>query len=40
MELLLGMFLPLCYEVKLFREHHFGILDVEETMVLGEMVLF
>lgn len=40
MELLLGMFLPLCYEVKLFWEHHFGILDVEETMVLGEMVLF
>lgn len=35
-----GMFLPVHYEVYLFWEHHFGIVDVEETMVLGEMVLF
>lgn len=40
LEFLQGMFLPLHYEVYLFWEHHFGIMDVEETMVWGEMVLF
>lgn len=40
MEFLRDMFLPVNYEVFLFWEHHFGIMDVEETMVLDEMVLF
>lgn len=40
LEFLQDMFLPLNYEVFLFWEHHFGILDVEETMELDEMVLF
>jgi len=35
-----GMFLPIYYEVFLFWEHHFGIIDVEETMELDNMVLF
>lgn len=40
LEFLQGMFLPVNYEVFLFWEHHFGIMDVDETMVLDEMVLF
>ncbi len=40
LEFLEGMFLSVDYEVYLFWEYHFGILDVEETMVMGEMVLF
>ena len=35
-----GTFLPINYEVFLFWEHHFGIIDVEETMELDNMVLF
>lgn len=34
------MFLPINYHVFLFWEHHFGIIDVEETMMVDEMVLF
>ncbi|MGN0330384.1 MAG: hypothetical protein ACI4D5_03995 [Kineothrix sp.] len=34
------MFLPVSQQVYLFWERHFGIIDVEETMVLDEMVLF
>ena len=40
LEFLEGMFLSLYYEFYLFWEYHFGIFDVEETMVMGEMVLF
>ncbi len=40
LEFLEGMFLPVNYQVYLFWEHHFGIMDVDETMVLDEMVLF
>lgn len=39
LEFLQDMFLPINYQVFLFWEHHFGILDVDETMGLGEMVL-
>lgn len=34
------MFLPIDHQVFLFWEHHFGIIGVEETMVVDEMVLF
>lgn len=34
------MFLPIYYHVFIFWEHHFGIIDVEETMELDHMVLF
>ena len=40
MEFLQGMFLPVNYQVFLFWEHHFGIIDVEETLELDHMVLF
>lgn len=40
LKFLQDMFLPLNYEVFLFWEHHFGIIDVKETMELDEMVLF
>ena len=35
-----GTFLPIYYEVFVFWEMHFGIIDVEETMELDNMVLF
>ncbi len=34
------MFLSINYQVFLFWEHHFGIIDVDETMEFDEMVLF
>nr|WP_303009304.1 hypothetical protein [uncultured Anaerostipes sp.] len=40
LEFLEDMFLPINYQVFLFWEHHFGIMDIHETMVVGEMVLF
>ncbi|MDR1548430.1 MAG: hypothetical protein LBT06_07585 [Hungatella sp.] len=40
LELLKDMFLPVNFQVFLFWEHHFGIIDVDETMWLDEMVLF
>lgn len=40
LDFLQGMFLPLNYRVFLFWEHHFGIIDVDETMELDNMVLF
>lgn len=40
LEFLRGMFLPVNFEVFLFWEHHFGIIDVEETMRLDEIILF
>lgn len=39
-EFLQDMFLPINYRVFLFWERHFGIVDVDETMVMDEMVLF
>lgn len=40
LEFLQDMFLPVNYQVFLFWEHHFGIIDIDETMELDEMVLF
>ena len=40
LEFLQDMFLPINYQVFLFWEHHFGIIDVEETLKLDDMVLF
>lgn len=40
LEFLQDMFLPVNYELFLFWEHHFGIIDVDESMELDEMVLF
>ena len=40
LEFLQGMFLPIYYHVFIFWEHHFGIIDVEETMELDHMVFF
>lgn len=40
LEFLQDMFLPINYHVFLFWDHHFGIIDVDETMVLDEMVVF
>lgn len=37
---LLEFFLSPDYTAHLFWEHHFGIIDIEETMELGEMELF
>ncbi|MDR2888826.1 MAG: hypothetical protein LBV33_03180 [Lachnospiraceae bacterium] len=37
---LISLFLPMQDKVHLFFEHHFGIIGVDETMVLDEMVLF
>ena len=34
------MFLPIQETVHFFYEHHFGVIDVDETMVVDEMVLF
>lgn len=39
-EFILSIFLQVNYTTHLFWEHHFGIIDVEETMLLDEMVLF
>lgn len=40
MEFLKDIFLPINFQVFYFWEYHFGILDIEETMVLDEMMLF
>ena len=40
LEFLQDMFLPIDFQVFLFWEHHFGIIDVDETMRLDERVLF
>lgn len=40
LEFLQDMFLPINYQVFLFWEHHFGIIDVDETMWMDEMVVF
>lgn len=34
------LFLPMQEKVYYFYEHHFGIIGVEETMVMDEMVIF
>jgi len=39
MELLQAVFLPIHKQVHLFWEHHFGIIGIDETMILDEMVI-
>lgn len=39
-DFLTGVFLSKDYDIYLFWEYHFGIIDVEVTMQLDEMVLF
>lgn len=38
--LLLELFLPLDYQMHIFWTHHFGIIDVEETLIIDDMELF
>ena len=40
LEFLQGLFLSVDISMCLFWEHHFGIMGIDETMVLGEMVVF
>lgn len=40
MELLQAVFLPINKQVYLFWEHHFGIIGIDQTMILDEMVVF
>lgn len=40
MELLQAIFVPINKQVYLFWEHHFGIIGIDETMILDELVLF
>lgn len=40
MEYLQAVFLPIHVEVYLFWDHHFGIIGIDETMIINEMVLF
>lgn len=39
-ELLEMLFLPLEYKMKVYWKHHFGIIDIEETMYLDQMELY
>ena len=39
MTFLIRMFLEIQYKVELYYEYHFGIIGVEETMVIDEMSL-
>lgn len=36
---LIEMFLEIPYEVDIYYEHHFGIIEMEETMVIDEIML-
>ena len=40
LEFLQGLFLSVDISMCLFWEHHFGIMGIDETMVMGEMVVF
>ena len=40
LEFLQGIFLPVNVLMRLFWEHHFGIIGIDETMVMGDMVVF
>lgn len=39
-ELLKQLFLPLGIEVDIFWEIHFGVIDVRETSIIGEIIIF
>lgn len=40
LSLLIDVFLPVRYQVSIFYEYHFGIIGVEETMVIDEIAIF
>lgn len=40
MEYLQAVFLPINVQVYMFWNHHFGIIGIDETMIINEMVLF
>lgn len=39
MDFLIKMFVELPYHVEIFYEYHFGIMEIEETMVMDEIIL-
>jgi hypothetical protein len=39
-ELLCDMFIPADYEVKLFWDKHFGLIGADETMEIGQIMMF
>jgi hypothetical protein len=40
MDLICDLFIPADYEVKLFWDKHFGLISVDETMRIGEFVMY
>lgn len=38
--LILDLFLPLEYKTRIFWENHFGVISVDDTMILGNIELF
>ncbi|MDR0468508.1 MAG: hypothetical protein LBH09_00865 [Peptococcaceae bacterium] len=38
--LLCDLFVPADYSVKLFWEHHFGLIDIPETMEIGQIMMY
>jgi len=40
LELLLDLFVPVDYDVKLFWEMHFGLIGTEETMEIGNIMMY
>jgi len=34
------LFVPADYEVRLFWDKHFGLITVDETMEIGELVMY
>lgn len=40
MEYLQAVFLPIYVQVYMFWDYHFGIIGIDETMIINEMVLF
>lgn len=40
MELLRDLFIPADYDVKLFWEMHFGLIETEETMDIGDIMMY
>lgn len=36
----LEMFLPLCYELRVFWGYHFGVIGVESTMIMDEIEIY
>lgn len=38
-EFLVAMFLDICYQITLYFEYHFGIIGVDETMIMDRIVM-